>query len=162
MKRTYNTEFFGQLLERARALMPEAAICLDVITGFPGETEEEFESTFDFISNLPLTDLHVFPYSKRPGTPAANSPDQIPGNVSKARAERLRQLAAEKYRTFAVSFIDKGLEVVVESGAKDGLLKGVSRNYLDIRFSGNEDISGQCVMVKPVSWQNESLHATLL
>jgi threonylcarbamoyladenosine tRNA methylthiotransferase MtaB len=153
MKRTYNTEFFGQLLERARALMPEAAICLDVITGFPGETDEEFESAFDFISSLPLTDLHVFPYSKRPGTPAANSPDQIPGNVSKARAERLRQLAAEKYRSFATSFIDKELEIVVESGEKDGLLKGVSRNYLDIRFSGDDALAvfgwGDAQIIKP-------------
>jgi threonylcarbamoyladenosine tRNA methylthiotransferase MtaB len=162
MKRTYNTEFFGQLLERVRASMPDASICLDVITGFPGETEEQFESAFNFISRLPLTDLHVFPYSKRPGTPAAGYPDQVTGDVSKARAERLRQLAADKYRSFAKSFIDEEVEVVVESGVKEGLFKGVSRNYLDIRFSADEALSGQCVIVRPVSWQNDSLHAILL
>jgi threonylcarbamoyladenosine tRNA methylthiotransferase MtaB len=162
MKRTYNTEFFGQLLERVRASMPDASICLDVITGFPGETEEQFESAFNFISRLPLTDLHVFPYSKRPGTPASGYPDQVTGDVSKARAERLRQLAADKYRSFAKSFIDEEVEVVVESGVKEGLFKGVSRNYLDIRFSADEALSGQCVIVKPVSWQNDSLHAILL
>jgi threonylcarbamoyladenosine tRNA methylthiotransferase MtaB len=162
MKRTYSTDFFGQLLERIRASLPDAAICLDVITGFPGETEEQFESAYNFISCLPLTDLHVFPYSKRPGTPAAGYPDQVPGDISKARAERLRQLAAEKHRIFAEGFIEKELEVVVESGVKEGLLKGVSRNYLDIRFSGEATLSGQCVMVKPFSWQDESLYATLL
>ena len=162
MKRTYNTEFFGQLLERVRASMPDAAICLDVITGFPGETEEEFESAYNFISRLPLTDLHVFPYSKRPGTPAAGYSDQVPGDVSKARAERLRHLAAEKHRSFAEGFIGEELEIVVESGEKEGLLKGVSRNYLDIRFSGEAALSGQCVMVKTVCWQDESLHARLL
>ena len=161
MKRTYNTEFFGQLLGRVRASIPDAAICLDVITGFPGESEEEFESTFNFISRLPLTDLHVFPYSKRSGTPAASYPGQVPGDVSKARAEQLRQLAAEKHRSFAEGFIDEELEVVVESGVKEGLLKGVTRNYLDIRFSGDEALSGQRVMVKPVSWQNGFLRATL-
>ena len=161
MKRTYNTEFFGQLLGRVRASIPDAAICLDVITGFPGESEEEFESTFNFISRLPLTDLHVFPYSKRPGTPAASYPGQVPGDVSKERAEQLRQLAAEKHRSFAEGFIDEELEVVVESGVKEGLLKGVTRNYLDIRFSGDEALSGQRVMVKPVSWQNGFLRATL-
>ena len=161
MKRTYNTEFFGQLLGRVRASIPDAAICLDVITGFPGESEEEFESTFNFISRLPLTDLHVFPYSKRPGTPAASYPGQVPGDVSKARAEQLRQLAAEKHRSFAEGFIDEELEVVVESGVKEGLLKGVTRNYLDIRFSGDEALSGQRVMVKPISWQNNFLRATL-
>ncbi len=162
MKRTYSTEFFGHLLERVRASIPDAAICLDVITGFPGESEEEFESAFNFISCLPLTALHVFPYSKRPGTPAASYPGQVTGDVSKARAERLRQLAADKYHSFAIRFIDEELEVVVESGVKEGLLKGVSRNYLDIRFSGSEALSGQCVRVKPVSWQDHSLHATLL
>ena len=162
MKRTYNTEFFRQLLGRVRASIPDAAVCLDVITGFPGETEEEFESAFNFISGLPLTDLHVFPYSKRPGTPAASYPGQVTGDVSKARAERLRHLAAEKHRSFAEGFIGDELEVVVESGVKEGLLKGVSRNYLDIRFSGEADLSGQCVMVKPVYWKDESLHATKL
>ncbi|MDH3809860.1 MAG: tRNA (N(6)-L-threonylcarbamoyladenosine(37)-C(2))-methylthiotransferase MtaB [Desulfuromonadales bacterium] len=162
MKRTYSTEFFGQLLERVRDSIPDAAICLDVITGFPGETEGEFESAYNFISRLPLTDLHVFPYSKRPGTPAAGYSDQVPGDVSKARAERLRHLAAEKHRSFAEGFIGEELEIVVESGEKEGLLKGVSRNYLDIRFSGEAALSGQCVMVKPVCWQGESLHAMLL
>ena len=157
MKRTYNTEFFGQLLERVRASIPDAAICLDVITGFPGETEEEFESAYNFISRLPLTDLHVFPYSKRPGTPAAGYSDQVPGDVSKARAERLRHLAAEKHRSFAEGFIGEELEIVVESGEKEGLLKGVSRNYLDIRFSGDAALSGQCVMVKSVCWQDDGL-----
>ncbi len=126
MKRSYDTEFFARLLERIRRELPAAAICLDVITGFPGETEEEFASSFAFISSLPVTDLHVFPYSKRPGTPAANFPGQVPGDISKQRAERLRLLAADKYRTFAEGFIGKEVEVVVESGIKDGLLKGVS------------------------------------
>jgi len=162
MKRTYSTEFFGQLLGRIRSSIPDAAICLDVITGFPGETEEEFESAFKFISRLPITDLHVFPYSKRPGTPAASYSGQVPGDISKARAERLRHLAAEKHRSFAEGFIDDELEVVVESGVKEGHLKGVSRNYLDIRFSGEAALSGQCVMVKPVFWKDESLHATQL
>lgn len=162
MKRTYNTEFFGQLLERIRAVIPAAAICLDVITGFPGETDEDFESAYNFISHLPLTDLHVFPYSKRPGTPAASYPDQVPGDVSKARAERLRLLAAEKYRSFAEGFIGEALEVVVESGQKESLLKGVSRNYLDVRFSGAVALSGQRVMVKAVRWQDETLQAMIL
>jgi threonylcarbamoyladenosine tRNA methylthiotransferase MtaB len=162
MERTYDTEFFARLLVRVRAALPTAAICLDVITGFPGETEQDFESAFNFISALPVTDLHVFPFSKRSGTPAASFPDQVPGDISKERAERLRVLAAEKCRTFAEGFIDKELEVVVESGKKAGLLKGVSRNYLDIRFSGDGDLSGQCVMVKPVSLQQGTLHAKLL
>lgn len=162
MERTYDTSFFANLLEKINTLLPTAAICLDVITGFPGETDQEFESAFNFISSLPITDLHVFPYSKRPGTPAANFPDQVPGDISKERAGRLRMLASDKYRAFAESFIGEELEVVVESGLKTSFLKGVTRNYLDIRFSGDMALSGQCAVVKPDSWQEGALHAKLL
>ncbi|MDT8444098.1 MAG: tRNA (N(6)-L-threonylcarbamoyladenosine(37)-C(2))-methylthiotransferase MtaB [Desulfuromonadales bacterium] len=162
MGRTYNRASFALLINKVRSLLPSAAICLDVMTGFPGETDWKFENTFEFIAGLPITDLHVFPYSKRPGTPAATFPDQVPGNVSRERAARLRQLAAEKYRLFAESFVGQELEVVIEDGIKKGLLKGISRNYLDIRFAGEPSLAGQCAMIKPVSWQDDSLLAVLL
>jgi threonylcarbamoyladenosine tRNA methylthiotransferase MtaB len=162
MGRTYNRASFSLLINKVRDLLPSAAICLDVITGFPGETDRKFDNTFEFIAGLPITDLHVFPYSKRPGTPAATFSDQVPGNVSRERAARLRHLAADKYRLFAESFVGQKLEVVIEDGIKKGLLKGVSRNYLDIRFAGEHSLAGQCAMVKPVSWQDDSLRAVLL
>ncbi len=162
MGRTYNRDFFAGLVNKVRRTIPSAAICLDVITGFPGETDREFENTFNFISELPITDLHVFPYSKRSGTPAATLANQIPGNVSRERAGRLRHLAAEKHRIFAESFIGQELEVVVETGRKTGLLKGVSRNYLDIRFAGEASLAGQCVTVKPAFWQDDTLRAELV
>lgn len=162
MGRTYDRHFFACLVGKVRKALPSAAICLDVITGFPGETDQEFENTFDFIARLPITDLHVFPYSKRPGTPAATLPDQVPGNFSRERAERLRRLAVEKQRLFAESFVGKELEVVVEVGMKAGLLKGISSNYLDIRFSGESSLAGQRVMVRPVDWLDNALRAKLV
>lgn len=162
MKRTYDTDFFSSLLERIKDKLPEAAICLDVITGFPGETELEFRSTRDFLMGLPFSDLHVFPYSKRPGTPAANMVDQVPGDISKKRAEELRCLADTKHADYAQGFIGVELEVVVESATKSGLLKGVSKNYLDVRFSAGEDMKGQCVIVRPVSMQGKSLLAEIV
>ncbi len=162
MGRTYDKAFFADLVNKVRRMLPSAALCLDVITGFPGETEQEFENSFDFISALPITDLHVFPYSKRRGTPAATFPDQVDGHISRERAGRLRQLAAVKYQRFAESFIGQKIEVVVEAGAKKGLLKGISRNYLDIRFTGESSLSGHCVTVVPIVWQNNFLQADLL
>ncbi len=159
MERTYSTEFFARLLERIRAKLPAAAISLDVITGFPGETEQEFDNTFKFVATLPITDLHVFPYSKRPGTPAAQFPDQVSGKVSRDRAEKLRFLAAEKHRAFAEEFIGQELEVIVESAKQDGSLKGVSRNYLPVKVSGEASLAGQCVVVKVLSWYDGSLSA---
>ena len=161
MGRNYTRDIFARLVHKVRKTLPSAAICLDVITGFPGETDQEFENAFDFIAGLPITDLHVFPYSKRPGTPAAVLPAQIPGNISRERAKRLRQLAEEKHRLFAEGFVGKEIEVVVETGSKTGLLKGISRNYLDIRFSGEQTLAGQCVWVRPVAWQDHVLRAEL-
>jgi threonylcarbamoyladenosine tRNA methylthiotransferase MtaB len=162
MGRTYDQSLFADLVNKVRKKLPSSAICLDVITGFPGETEQEFENTFEFISGLPVTDLHVFPYSKRPGTPAAALAGQVPGNVSRERAARLRQLAASKHRLFADSFVGKELEVVVEAGMKTGLQKGVSRNYLDIRFAGDISLAGKCVTVRPIAWQDDALRAELV
>jgi threonylcarbamoyladenosine tRNA methylthiotransferase MtaB len=162
MGRTYDTQFFARLIDKIRALLPAAAVCLDVITGFPGETDEEFFATHDFLASLPITDLHVFPYSRRPGTPAAKLPGQIPGNIKRERAGKLRQLAAEKYQAFAESFIGQALEVVVEAGPRDDLLKGMTRNYLDLRFPGSPSLAGQSVMVRAAAWQNGVLQGELV
>ncbi len=159
MGRTYNRDFFSRLIEKVRAALPNAAICLDVITGFPGETDQEFNDAYDFIAGLPITDLHVFPFSKRPGTQAATMSNQVPGKVSKGRAEKLRSLAERKYKLFAEGFINAELEVIVETGSINGLMKGISRNYLDVRIDGDQSMVGQCVMVKPVAWDESVLLA---
>jgi len=159
MGRTYKRGFFSRLIETARAALPDAAICLDVITGFPGETDREFSDAYDFIAGLPVTNLHVFPYSRRPGTPAAAMPSQVPGNISKARAGQLRDLAERKYASFAEGFVGQTLEVIVETGTSKGLMKGVSRNYLDLRFPGDQSLIGQCFMVRAVSRNDRALLA---
>jgi len=159
MGRTYKRGVFSCLIETARAALPDAAICLDVITGFPGETDREFSDAYDFIAGLPVTNLHVFPYSRRPGTPAAAMPSQVPGNISKARAGQLRDLAERKYASFAEGFVGQTLEVIVETGTSKGLMKGVSRNYLDLRFPGDQSLIGQCFMVRAVSRNDRALLA---
>ena len=159
MGRTYKRGFFSRLIETARAALPDAAICLDVITGFPGETDREFSDAYDFIAGLPVTNLHVFPYSRRPGTPAAAMRSQVPGNISKARAGQLRDLAERKYASFAEGFVGQTLEVIVETGTSKGLMKGVSRNYLDLRFPGDQSLIGQCFMVRAVSRNGRALLA---
>ena len=157
MGRTYDTATFAKLIRRIRNTLPDAAICLDVITGFPGETEEAFARTRDFIASLPITDLHVFPYSRRPGTPAADMPEQVSGEVSRGRAEILRLLAADKHQAFARRFLGHCLEVVVEGGSKEGQLKGISRNYLDIRFAGPGELAGRTVDIIPFDWRSGAL-----
>ncbi len=150
MKRTYTCADFAGLVRRVRSALPEAAIGLDVIVGFPGESEAEFAETVDFIESLPVSHLHVFPYSRRPGTVAAGLPGQLPGPVKAARAETLRRLGAAKLAAFAASFVGHELEVVVERGGQGGALKGLTRNYLEVRFAGASSLIGRCAVVRVV------------
>ncbi|WP_305043493.1 tRNA (N(6)-L-threonylcarbamoyladenosine(37)-C(2))-methylthiotransferase MtaB [Geoalkalibacter sp.] len=148
MNRIYDTVFFRRMIEGIHNRLPEAAIGLDVIVGFPGETEQQFASTLRFIESLPATHLHVFPFSKRPGTPAATMPDQVPGEIIKERAARVRALGEDKTQAYARRFIGHELEVVVEGGISAGVRKGLTRNYLQVFFPGSADLVGRAVVVK--------------
>lgn len=162
MNRKYDQVYFRDLVTRIHQQLPDAAIGLDVIAGFPGETEEEFANTFALLIELPFTHLHVFPFSRRPGTPAASMPDQVSGEVSKARAARLRELGDRKLRAFAERFCGKALEVVVENSTAGTTLKGTSRNYLDMVFEGPGDLRGKQVKVVATEFDGRQLTGQLM
>jgi threonylcarbamoyladenosine tRNA methylthiotransferase MtaB len=112
MHRKYRPWHYGEKVEKIRAAMPTAAIGADVMVGFPGETDADFEETRQFIASLPMTYLHVFTFSARPGTPAAAMPNQVHPQVMKERNRVLRELAAEKKREFQQGFIGQTLEAI--------------------------------------------------
>ncbi len=161
MNRHYDTRFFRELVERIHDRIPDAAIGLDLITGFPGESEAEFAETLRLIESLPVSHLHVFPFSRRPGTPAASMPDQLPGDLIKARAAQLRELGEKKLHQFAGRFIGTVLDLVVEGGRDQGYCRGLSRNYLSVRFPGDEALQGQRVAVKISGWSEGLLTGEL-
>ena len=130
MHRTYRSRHYAGRIEKARALMPECAVGADVMTGFPGETDAEFETSRAFIESLPFTYLHVFTYSARPGTPAAEAPDQIPTTVRKERTHILRSLAEEKNRAFRQQFVGRAISVVT---MEDGV--ALSDHYLKVKLA---------------------------
>jgi threonylcarbamoyladenosine tRNA methylthiotransferase MtaB len=125
MHRKYRPQHYEQRIRKARAWMPDAAIGADVMTGFPGETDAEFEESRAFIESLPLTYLHVFTYSERPGTPAAECTDQVPMEVRKERNRILRELGARKNLEFRRSMMGRALSVVTlaEGALSDNFLK---------------------------------------
>ena len=125
MHRKYRPRHYEDRIRKARAWMPDAGIGADVMTGFPGETEQEFEESRAFIESLPFTYLHVFTYSERPGTPAAERQDQVPMEVRKERNRILRELAAQKNLDFRRSMIGRMLSVVTlaEGALSDNFLK---------------------------------------
>ncbi len=150
MQRPYTASFYGQLLSRLQRSIMDLAIGTDIICGFPGEDEQAFQNTLHLLDDLPLAYLHVFPYSRRPGTPAASFPDQVPSSLIKGRSQVLRELGDKKKHLFYKAFAGKALRVLVE-GRRDkerGLWKGYSRNYIPIIFPGGEGLINQEVAVK--------------
>ncbi len=125
MHRKYRPRHYEDRIRKARAWMPDAGIGADVMAGFPGETDAEFEESRAFIESLPFTYLHVFTYSERPGTPAAASPDQVPMEVRKERNRILRELTARKNLGFRRSMIGRTISVVTlsEGALSDNFLK---------------------------------------
>jgi len=148
MNRYYSTAFFAKLLDDLHKMNPYSAIGLDVITGFPGETEAQFQTTCQLLQQLPFSHLHVFPFSKRSGTPAADMPDQVSGEVMKQRAAGLRKIGTETNQNFARKFIGSDLEIVIEGGEADGLRKGLSRNYLPVWIPVTSATPGELLRVK--------------
>jgi threonylcarbamoyladenosine tRNA methylthiotransferase MtaB len=131
MHRKYRPKHYADRIHKARVLMPECAVGADVMTGFPGETEAEFEDSRAFIESLPFTYLHVFTYSARPGTPAAEAPGQVPIPLRKQRTQILRALAEAKSRAFRASLVGRRVSIVsLESGRV-----GMSSNYLKVTLA---------------------------
>ena len=140
MNRNYDRRFLSDLVRELHGRIPNLSIGADMIAGFPGETAGRFQSSFDLISSLPLAYLHVFPYSRREGTPAAQFPDQVGEEEIKIRADRLRDLGKEKRRTFYQRFVNQELSVLVEGRrGKEGGLRGLSRNYVPVFLGDNDD-----------------------
>lgn len=137
MRRNYDRAYYRELLMRVRERLPDAALGSDIIVGFPGETDREFDCSLEFFSALPLTYFHVFPYSSRRGTVAAALPDHLDSQVKKARARRMRELGAIKKRDFCLRFKGRKLSVLIEEkvdGATGGH-RSFSRNYLPVLVS---------------------------
>lgn len=119
MHRRYTTAQYFACVQRLRTAFPSCSITTDVITGFPGETEDEFAQTMDFLHRCEFASIHVFPYSERTGTPAATMPEVIPPQIRAQRANAVRQLAAQTSRQFCQSFIGEIIPVVLEHGRTD-------------------------------------------
>lgn len=136
MHRKYRPWHYAQRLRKIRQAMPAAAIGADVMVGFPGESEAEFEQTRAMVEELPFTYLHVFTYSARPGTAAAELPEQVPGPVAQERNRVLRELAAQKKLAFQQSFVGKTLQAITLSAFDGERTEALTDNYLKVQLAG--------------------------
>lgn len=152
MRRKYTMDQFAERITKLKEALPNLAITSDVIVGFPGETEEEFMETYNFIKEHKFSELHVFPYSKRTGTPAARMENQIDEDTKNERVHRLITLSDQLAKEYASQFENEVLEVIPEEKYKEdpasGLYEGYTDNYLKVVFPATEDMVGKIVKVK--------------
>ena len=149
MRRKYTMAEFSERIQKLHRIMPDVAITSDVIVGFPGETEEEFMETYKFIKDHHFSELHVFPYSMRTGTPAARMEDQIDQTIKDDRVARLIELSDQLALSYAKRFEGEVLEIIPEEYSKDDeALIGYTDNYMKVALAGNESLVGEIVKVK--------------
>lgn len=132
MNRKYTCAMFREAVGMLRDAMPDCSITADLIVGFPGETEDEFQETCAFVREIGFSDIHVFPYSIRPGTKAADMPDQLPEAVKRARADAVRTLAEELSRAYRQRFVGRTLTILPEHRGRDGVWSAHSAYYFPV------------------------------
>ena len=149
MHRDYTRSFFEDLIHRIQNRIPDAALGADILIGFPGETENAFENTYTLIEKLPVTYLHVFPFSPRPGTPADKYPQKVPAKIIKARCKRMRRLGDKKKKAFYEKYTGETVQILIE-GKRDnttGWLKGITSNYIPVQIAGEDNLFNTLVQV---------------
>ena len=149
MRRRYQRDLYIDRVNQIKSLMPDTCIGVDVIVGFPGESDQHFLDTYSFLVDLPVSYLHVFSYSERPNTPAASMQNQVPKAVRQKRSKMLRGLSAKKRHAFYESQLQKTKTILFEAENKEGYIQGFTENYVKVRMPWDPAL------------QNQTLKATL-
>jgi len=157
MRRRYDTTLYRERIERIKTRMPDACIGVDVIVGYPGETEEEFMKTVDFLKSLDISYLHVFTYSERANTTALKIEDVIPISVRQERNKILTNLSLKKKRSFYESQLGKTHKVLWEDAENDGLMSGFTSNYVKVSAQYDESLVNTTQLVRLQDLDREGL-----
>lgn len=147
MKRPYRTEDYEEVVAKIREKVPDVCITTDIMVGFPGEKEYHYQAYLDFVEKMAFGGLHVFQYSPRKGTPAAEFPDQVPAQVKEMRSHQLISLGQELSLNYVEKFRGKTLQVLVEKQTAPDMWEGHSENYIKIKFSAQNVDRGQIIPV---------------
>jgi len=140
MKRRYLRKTYTDRVKKIKEKMPNACIGVDVIVGFPGETDEHFLETYNYLNDMDISYLHVFTYSERPNTEAIAMDGVVPKNIRAKRSKMLRGLSVKKRRAFYESQLGNTLSVLFESENKQGFINGFTENYVKVKAPWNPDL----------------------
>jgi threonylcarbamoyladenosine tRNA methylthiotransferase MtaB len=158
MNRRYTIDQFRDVINLCHESLPDAAIGIDILAGFPGEADAHFSDAKDFLQSLYFSYLHVFPYSIRPGTEAANFKDQVSKKIKDTRVVQLRSLSDKKKIEFYQSQLNRTRPVLVEGQRdNDGMLKGFTDNYIAVRFDGPDSLLNSVADVRLLLLKNDSV-----
>ena len=156
MNRKYTTEEFKQVTERLRKYFKDVNLTTDIIVGFPGETEEEFNTTYKYLESIAFYKMHVFKYSKRDGTVAAKMPNQVDGNIAEERSKKLIELSERNMKLYNEKYIGKVVEVLFEEKQGDFWI-GHTRNYMVVKVNLDKDLENKLITTKVLENQGEEL-----
>ena len=154
MNRRYTTEQFKEIARILRKTFEDAILTTDIIVGFPGESEQEFESTYTFLKEIKFYKMHIFKYSPRKGTKAAMMPNQIDGNKKEERSRRLIALSNKNEKEYNESYVGKEIEILFEE-EKDGIWQGHSKNYILAHYKTSENMENKIVKLKCIEAKEE-------
>ena len=161
MGRQYSTEYYERVVARVRETIPDMAITTDIIVGFPGETKVEFAESYRFCQRMAFAKIHVFPYSERPGTRAAQMPDRIDERVKREWSQRMLKLARESARRFRGQYVGHTMMVLWEREVDEGDWAGLTDNYIRVVARSNEPLGNRLVPARLESEHNNYLRASL-
>ena len=162
MNRRYTTSEYKEIVDKLRREIPDVAITTDVIVGFPGETEEEFDKTYNYLKELELSQMHIFKYSPRKGTKAADMENQVNPQLKHERSEKLLNLNKENFKKFASRMLNKEFDVLFEQSIGDNKYEGLTPNYLKTIVESNDDIAGKILKVKITEVKDEYIEGILV
>ncbi|HOP59186.1 MAG TPA: tRNA (N(6)-L-threonylcarbamoyladenosine(37)-C(2))-methylthiotransferase MtaB [Bacteroidales bacterium] len=148
MGRRYKRDVFSKKIQKIRSLIPLAGIGSDILTGFPGENDEDFEDAYNFLSDQPLSYMHVFPYSERPGTRAINMEGKVNHHVKELRSKRLHALSEKKHDIFLKNNIGHNENVLFESVKNKGMITGFTGNYIRVEYPWDQSFAGKIKKIR--------------
>ncbi|MBQ8734272.1 MAG: tRNA (N(6)-L-threonylcarbamoyladenosine(37)-C(2))-methylthiotransferase MtaB [Anaerotignum sp.] len=161
MNRKYDTEKYRQAAATLRKYLPEVALTTDIIAGFPGETEEDFQASYDFAKEIGFAKIHAFPYSPKRGTPAAARKDQLLNAVKAERSHRLIELSDKMADDFIQAYVGKEVEVLYERAIGEGIYEGHTTNYIKVKGTSDKDLTNVICKTKITKAENEELFGTV-
>ena len=162
MNRKYDSLFYKNICDKILKEFPDSAITTDLIVGFPGESEEEFSKTKEFINSIPFYQIHTFKYSKREGTKASLMENQVSPEVKDKRSKEIIKISQEKQKAFEEKHLGNEVEILIESIQKDGFFMGHTKNYLPVYVKSCDNIKDKIIKVKITDYKNGMLTGNIL